>query len=252
MAPRSIHLEGAACAGCCAGSQCTAASRELAACSSGRQCVACSGSALTGNSFRLRVGNLVLSPAGVKEREESHSDVPLELCARAGSSEQFCVAAEPEGQPWSTLPLVVSASTLLSGLELRVRLRGAADYLARWTTPIAVNPEVLCRGIVARPQLETGAVLGTASIFLDETHYVELARASTVATLRSTASQFEISTLPVAVYETASTQQDHFALALGPLDQEASERLRATVLSSGGDAKLTLGGDFLGKAIPLH
>ena len=251
--PHKVQLNEnpSSCAECCAGSQCSRAHGELALCPSGRQCVGCSGPALTENSFRVRLGNLVLTPLGAKRRDDAHW-APLELCARAGSSEESCVPAEPEGEPWSKLPLVVSGPELLAGFELRARQKSSTDYLAKWSTPIAVNTEVLCRGIVAKPQLGPGEVLGTASVFLDETHYVESGRAPEVASLRSVPERYALGTLPAAVYETNAAKEGHFAFALGPFDKTTAEQLRARLLGAGGDAKVTLGSDFVGEPLAVH
>ena len=251
--PKKASLVDAvpACTACCGGSRCASARPELASCSSRRQCVACSAAASEADSFRVRLGNLALSPLAAKQRDETHSTGPLEMCVRAGSSEERCVAADLDGKPWSELSLVVSAPQLLAGFELRVRQRGAPDYLAKWATPIVVSADVLCRGIVAKPQVGPGEVWGTASVFLDDTEYVELGRSAQLDALQRLAAGFELGALQLAAHETRVPGGEHFALALGPFDHESAERLRARALGAGASAKITVGADFVGEPLAL-
>jgi len=242
-----LSTEGAGCADCCAGSACTRAHTD--ACSSGRGCVGCTAQIATDNAFRLRIGALVLTALGSKRLSEAPPASGLETCVRAGSSAEHCVPSDLGGKPWLRMALLVSPAQLLAGFEVRVRNQGATQAIGDWSTPIAVNTEVLCRGIVARPHFETGELLATVSLYLDETHYVELARAASPAQIATTTANFDWGAMRPQIYDTNAATENHLALVLGPFDQAQAEHLRAQILLAGFRARLSLGEDFVGDAL---
>lgn len=252
--------------GCCAGSACSqpdlqrapppttgpAPGEALKQCSSGRTCVPCSG--LDTTRYRVRTGALMPTDYGRKLMAPARSG-QLELCFRAGSSREYCVDAHPasdQDQSWRDLGLVVAAPDLIGGLGVTVRWKGAERPLASWSSPIKVNPTLLCNGLSVRPKTEAGELIGVASVFLMDTHYVQLARAQQTSELEALAARYSFDNLAPKLFELSESPTAdagataRFALALGPFSEAQAEALRWQVLNQGGRAQLVLGGDYHG------
>jgi len=251
-----IDLTTSACGnGCCAGASCAAASHEQRECPSGRTCIQC-GTPSGAERFRLKLGSMALSSEGAQARD-ANGWSELELCMRVGSSDFSCAPAHRNGdvdRTWSALPLVASIQDGLAGFELEVRAlspsnpQGARTPVAKWRGPVAINPTVLCKGLVLKPK-HGDVPFGTVSLFLDDTHYVELARGESLRALTESLSHFTGTERP-HIFQRASTQPA-FALSVGPLSQRAAERLRWSVLEQGGtDARVVLGLDYLDDSRP--
>lgn len=238
---------------CCAGSACSKAKSELAQCSSGRTCVACGFDALSDSRYRVRLGAFAPLDAG-REALKSAS-AGLELCVRVGSSAQVCTAARSGDETpgaWSELPLAVSVQDLMAGLTLDVRPVGTETVIGTWTSPVQVNPTTLCRGLFIKPTNPKAEGLGTVSLFLDDTSYVELARAADVATLRAERAKLELGAVPARLFETVAGPERRFALVLGPFSKPVADRVRWDLLQKGQQARVVVGDDFSGAPLPLE
>jgi hypothetical protein len=256
-----VTVPGASCTdACCAGAACPSAG-ELSACSSGRTCVACSLTTLAESRYRLRLG--AFTPTSLGRDALEHAPGGLELCARVGASELACApaaTADAPGERWTILPLVPSADELAAGFELRVRPRGLAATIASVEARIQVNPALLCKGTLLRPLptlgRDAGAAppdpLGTISLFLDDTYWVEVARADAVPTLRAARERFAVAPGALRVIETDRPAHERFTLALGPYDRAHAERVRWSLLEQGESARVDLGGDHVGAPLPLE
>lgn len=247
--PARLELSAPSCAKeCCAGSQCAGARAGLAQCASGRTCLAC-GSDDERNRYRVRLGALALNDEG-KARLDHELSGALELCARVGDAPAVCTPAQSGTNGWSTLPLVVSPRDLLLGIAVTVQ--PAADHraLASWRQPIAVTAETLCRGIVAQPRVTAGAVIGSLSVLLDETHYVALAHGSDVRSVRSAADSFAFHGLTPELYETRVEGKRGFALVLGPFSHSGAEQIRWQLLAANRTAEVVLGDELVGEPQP--
>ena len=113
--------------------------------------------------------------------------------------------------------------------------------MASWGGPVAINPTVLCKGLVLKPKFGD-AVFGTVSLFLDDTHYVELARGTSLRALTESGARFAGTRRP-RIFQRAGTKPS-FALSVGPLSHAEAERLRGSVLRQGGEAQIVLGLDY--------
>lgn len=74
-----------------------------------------------------------------------------------------------------------------------------------WTKPIETNPTVLCNGIAIKPRLPDGELVGSLSIFLDDSYYVELGRASRTQALLEATSQLKFAGGYPLLYQTTAT-----------------------------------------------
>ncbi|MBI3203269.1 MAG: hypothetical protein HYZ29_17145 [Myxococcales bacterium] len=240
---------------CCAGARCGAAKSELSTCSSGRTCIACSNEELGVSRYRLRLSSFAPTEAGAKAVAAAGPG-GLELCVRVGSSERACVAAHAstdEAEQWTVLPLVASAQDFVAGFVLEVRPKAASNLLVgEWRSPVQINPTLLCKGLSLRPKNGKGDELGVVSAFLDDAHFVELRRDASAQALVDHRRRFVVADVPAKLFESRSSGDRRFVLALGPVDKPTAERLRWTVLERGEDAKLSVGEDFTGepKALP--
>ncbi|MCA9598427.1 MAG: hypothetical protein KC776_34175 [Myxococcales bacterium] len=238
---------------CCAGARCALAKPELSQCSSGRSCVACAAQELQKTRYRVRLSGLALSGEGQALRDGLHVS-KLELCVRAGSSALTCApahAAADGEQQWTVLPLVISAQDAVAGFELQVRPAGVEKPLARWQSPVLINATLLCNGLSPRPKTDKGDVFGSVSVFLDDTHYVEVARAAGVESLLKDAERIHLTGAVLDVYETEKPGAEHFALVVGPMAETQAEKLRWSLLDAGVEARVVLGGDHVGAPRPV-
>jgi hypothetical protein len=235
---------------CCAGSQCREARDELKSCASERRCIACTIEALSLSRYRIRLGAFA---SGARVKRIVDGGGALELCARAGSSELACAPAHAAGdqdEQWTLLPLVVSTQDMLAGFELALRQRGSKQPLGAWKNPVTLNATVLCKGLLIKPKDEKEEVLGTVSVFLEDTHYVELMRSDSVERLLEARFRLSFVDATPRIFETRKTGADHFALVLGPFDKPTAERLRWALLDKGESARLVIGEDHVGP--PRH
>ena len=239
---------------CCGGEQCGAAKSELSSCSSGRKCIACSNEELGTSRYRLRLSSFAPTAAGAKVVAAAGAG-GLELCVRVGSSERACAAAQANSdgaEQWTVLPLVASAQDFVAGFVLEVRPKAAGGSPAgEWRSPVLINPTLLCKGLSLRPKNAQGDELGVVSAFLDDAHFVELRRDASPAALSAHRRRFVLTDVPAKLFETRSSGDRRFALALGPVDKPTAERLRWAVLERGEDAKLSVGEDYTGEPKPL-
>ncbi len=145
------------------------------------------------------------------------------LRGRPGSP-AACLPALSTGttdETWRLLGRISSAQDLLSGLRIEVRRQGEPAAPASWTHPVVASPEVLCKGLAV--QLRAGTeIAGRLSAFIEQTHFVELAREPTLPELTTRRSEFDFQGIEPRVYETSQTGR-RFALVLGPLDRERAQ-----------------------------
>ncbi|HVJ15500.1 MAG TPA: hypothetical protein VM686_08665 [Polyangiaceae bacterium] len=250
-APRPTLINGSSCSNdCCAGKECRAATGELKECASGHTCVACAGR--DDGPYRLRLGAMVLTEAGEALLQPT-SGAPLELCVSTPGATPTCLPALSSGtadDQWRLLDRVSSSQDLLSGLSVEVRRKGEPSALASWKYPVTVAPEVFCKGL-AIPLRQEKDVVGRVSAFVDQTHFVELGRAPTLAALRERRALFEFHGIEPRVYETTEASR-RFALVLGPFDKAQAQALRWAALEGDKEAAIVFGLDFKGAPQPLR
>lgn len=238
--------------GCCAGAACKRATPDLAQCPSGRDCVACSLQDLATTRFRVRVGALAPANAGREGIDRSPAGA-LHLCVHAGASAEACVPVHPAGggsEPWTQLPILISAQDLLSTLSLQVKPHAAGRAVAQWQSPVPVSATVLCKGLSVKLKTPGDAVFGSVSLFLEDAHYVEAARSAGVAELDAVRARISAPHLAPKVFETRRGGDRHFALVYGPMGKGDAEKLRWQLLEAGIDARVTLGEDHEGDPRP--
>ncbi len=228
---------------CCAGSACAEAKGELRACATGRTCVACADLAGPTTAYRVRIGNLLptkaIDPAALPA---------LDVCARIAGSPWSCepahadASARPEGR---TLPAVALAEDFAAGVELELRPRGQKQVLGRWRDSVRIGPNVLCRGVGVLMASEKED-LGSLSLFLEDAHFVEIARDASAAALKDLRGRFSFADVAPSMVETTAKGAERFALVVGPLDKATAERLRWALAERGTDARPTVGADHVG------
>lgn len=249
-APAKIRLSSAGLCGsdCCGGAECGKSSAELRSCPSGRTCISCSRAELTESQYRFKLGGLAPSELGKK----ALSSGPLEVCVRVAASERVCAPAhssEDAARRWIELPLVATGGDNLAGVTVELRFVGAKQRLASWSQPIPVNAAVLCKGMMIEARTDEDEVFGSMSLFLVDSHYVELGRAADVAGLRALSERFE-TPLELKIFETKQAGERRFALAAGPFERPRAERLRWAVLDAGASAESNTGADYVGDPRP--
>lgn len=234
---------------CCAGSNCATAKASLRECASQRLCIHCNAGA-SDSRLRIRIGRLAPSETTQFLLDKSPGRA-LELCVRVASSELLCTPAQanaPHDEAWAALPLVASPADLLGGLTVQVRWVGETDAMAIWSKPVETNPAVLCNGIAIKPKLPDGELIGSLSVFLDDSYYVELGRAPRTQALLDATRQLKLAGAEPLLYETIAGGDDRFAMSLGPFNKATADSVRWAVLHQGGDAKIVLGFDYRGTA----
>jgi hypothetical protein len=236
---------------CCGGADCSKAPSELSQCPSGQTCLDCNPKTSDG-PYRLRLGSMILAP-GAERLLEPDRAPPLELCVVAPGAPAACLPALSTGttdETWRLLGRISSAQDLLSGLRIEVRRQGEPATLASWTHPVVASPEVLCKGLAV--QLRAGTeIAGRLSAFVEQTHFVELAREPTLPELTTRRAEFDFRGIEPRVYETSQPGR-RFALVLGPLDRERAQALRWSVLESGREASVSYGLDLVGTPQPTR
>ncbi|NUP08353.1 MAG: hypothetical protein HOW73_20070 [Polyangiaceae bacterium] len=237
-------------ADCCGGSQCARASKDMQTCPSGRTCTSCSREELTESQYRFKLGGLAPSEWGKKALQSGSLDV----CVRVAGSDMVCAPAhtsEEAPSRWIELPLVATSGDNLAGVTVTIRYRGAKQALAEWNQIIPVNAAVLCKGLMIEPKMENGESIGALSMFLVDSHYVELGRAADVASLEELRRRFQTK-LDLKIFETKQPDGRHFALAAGPFAKPQSERFRWAVLDAGAEAETSVGTDYVGDPRPAN
>ena len=235
---------------CCAGSACKTPGPSLSACPSGLSCVACSPDNVNGGPYRLRFGSMITSEAGQKVLP---LEAPLELCVVGNGGDTVCLPAlgEPGGDAWRLLKTVSPLQDLLTGLTIELRKRGEPAALASWKHAVSPTPDIMCKGLAV--QLTDGTeTLGRLSVFVEPTHFVELARAPGVPELLKTLRRFEVGGIQPRIYEASQPGARRFALVFGPLDKADAEALRWQILDHGQEATISHGLDFIGNPRPAQ
>jgi hypothetical protein len=248
--PKPVPLVSKPCsAECCGGADCTQSPAAFAQCPSGQRCIECNAGASDG-PYRLRLGSMILAP-GAETLLEPDRAPALELCVVAPGAPAACLPALSTGttdETWRLLGRISSAQDLLSGLRIEVRRQGEPGALATWAHPVVASPEVMCKGLAI--QLRAGnEVVGRISAFVEQTHFVELAREATLPELIARRAEFDFQGVQPRIYETSQPGK-RFALVLGPLDRERAQALRWSVLESGKEASVSFGLDFVGAPQP--
>ncbi|MBK8937021.1 MAG: hypothetical protein IPM79_05100 [Polyangiaceae bacterium] len=248
--PAKIALNDAGLCGaeCCGGAECAKSPADMRACPSGRTCISCSRSELTDSQYRFKLGGLAPTELGKKALASG----PLEVCVRAAASDRVCAPAhssDDAARRWIELPLVTTAGDNLAGVTVEIRFVGAKQRLASWSQGIPVNAAVLCKGTMIEAKTDEGEVFGSMSMFLIDSHYVELGRGADVAGLEALARRFE-TPLELRVFETRQPGDRRFALAMGPFAKPRAERLRWAVLDRGAAAESHTGADYVGEPRP--
>jgi hypothetical protein len=236
------------CGACCAGADCPRATPDAKACPSGRRCIPCDPKTLAGSRYRLRLGSVMPAEAG-REVMKLYPQGEPELCVRVGASAEICGSTlVGDGEQWMALPLVTAASDLAAQVSIRLRWKGVREPLAtaaRWTSPVAVTPTSLCKGYAVKLESEKGDLFGSVSLFLDDAHFVELARAADPAELRAHRERLVLDGLDARILETRASGDERFALAFGPYDRPTAESLRWQLLEQHQAATSTFGEDHL-------
>jgi hypothetical protein len=193
----------------------------------------------------VRIGNLLptklVDPAALPA---------YDICARISGSPWSCepayadAAARPEGR---TLPFTATADDLAAGMELELRERGRKQAVGRWRDAVRVGPTVLCRGVGVLVATEKEEHLGSLSLFLEDAHFVEMARDADVGPLQDRRARLAFADVVPSIVETRSPGAERFALMAGPFDGATAERLRWALVERGQSARVVLGGDYEGK-----
>ncbi len=238
---------------CCGGAECSKAPAAFAQCPSGQRCIECNAAANASDGpYRLRLGSMILAPGAERVLEPDRTPA-LELCVVAPGAPAACLPALSTGttdETWRLLGRISSAQDLLSGLRVEVRRQGSTEALASWSHPVVASPEVMCKGLAI--QLRAGnEIVGRVSAFVEQTHFVELAREASLPELVARRSEFDFQGIEPRVYETSQPGK-RFALVLGPLDRERAQALRWSALESGKEASVTFGLDFVGSPQPAR
>ncbi|MBL8739638.1 MAG: hypothetical protein JNK04_01050 [Myxococcales bacterium] len=233
---------------CCAGKSCAKATGDMASCASGKSCISCSQADLAAGVYRFRVGGF----APAEKFKKNLSAGPLEVCLRVAGSEMVCGPSHTGGDPskWPSLPLPVTGGDTLGGVTISVRFAGAKESLAEWSEPLGFNAGGLCKGYLIQPMFRTGEPLGTLSAFLVDSHFVELARGSSIAALKEERRRYQ-TPVSFSVFDTKAPGDRRFSLVLGPFGKAHAERVRRQALEAGANATPSLGDDFVGDAMPL-
>lgn len=248
----------ATCEDCCGGSACAEAKPELATCGSERRCIACDSAVLADSRYRVRVGAVTPSPLGVAVLKEYPKGEP-ELCFRAGVAKEVCVdtlISDRPGGRWTQVPAVFSGEDLNAKLTIRLRWKGVArESLATagvWTMPVALTPKALCSGYTVELRNEAKEELfGTLSLFVDDAHYVEIARARGTAPLRDLRKRLVLDGVRVQLFETTAEGDRRFVLTTGPHNRTTAKALRWQLLEQDQKPAVEVGLDYVGDPLPL-
>lgn len=241
------------CVGCCGGSQCKSAPEAMRTCPSGRSCVECE-AADERNVFKLRLSAVGLTDEGKSWLKENEMDLgALSVCANVQGRKLGCRSAAGDAQDlvkWWSLPVTTTTPQLIGGLGVELKQSPEGMSFASFDSAVTVSADTLCRGVAARLALPDGRIIGKVSAFLDDTHFVELARASSVPELLRHKEQYEVSGGVADVYEANAGEAERFVLAIGPLGRGAAHRTRWQLLEQEREATITFGDDYVGSPRP--
>ena len=227
-APAPLAIPQASCeASCCAGAACKTAESAFATCPTERTCIPCQGTDQSETQYRVRLGN-VASSSG----QSAAAMAELDLCVSIGATPGSPWVCEPAHAPVSTRPrgrFLAKASTvdeLVGGVSMELRPKGKTQVLAAWRSGIKVGVGSLCKGLSVSLQNEQHEQLGTLSMFLERTYYVELARRDDRATLDDVASGFGFGDRKAGFFRASrDARGGGHVLALGPFDKPEAETL---------------------------
>ena len=252
-APKTKIALSDSCEACCAGSACASPKDGLQICSSGRSCVGCDIDKLKGSRYRLRIGAVAPAPLA-RDVLDKWPEGKAQICVRAGMSDEVCVdtlITEREGGRWTRLPMVVSAEDLAAKLFVRLRWKGVSGpkaTAASWTMPVALTAKSLCHGYAVKlVNQDKDELFGALSLFIDDTHFVEVLRAPDIAALRTYHDTLELVGLKLTIHQAA----DGFVLAAGPFDLPTAEQVRWSLLRHV-NVSLTVGSDYIGAPLVLE
>lgn len=227
-APAPLAIPQASCEeSCCGGARCKAAEAAYASCPTERTCIPCEGVDEGDVQYRVRLGN-VASSSG----QPAAAMAELDLCVSIGPTPGSPWVCEPAYQPASTRPrgrFLAKASTvdeLVGGVSMELRPKGKTQVLAAWRSGIKVGVGSLCKGLSVSLQSDKHEQLGTLSMFLERTYYVELARRDDRAALDTVASSFGFGErTPRFLSAAGDVGGGRHVLALGPFDKPEAEAL---------------------------
>lgn len=205
-------------AACCAGAACSAAKGELATCPTARTCTPCTGVADAETRYRVRVGDILLS-------DPQPALQHLALCIKVGASPGAEWSCEPARAPSSVRPhgrflaTASRAADLTGGVAMELRLEGTVR--GRWWSIVEPSPRGLCLGYRVGFQNDRGESVGTLSMVLERTYWVELAQRVDRSELDAVARSFSFDGLAPRFIAAGSRS----VLAVGPLDRWEAEQL---------------------------
>jgi hypothetical protein len=213
--------------GCCGGAACKAAESAFATCPTERTCISCEGVDKGDTQYRVRLGNVAPSSG-----QPAAAMAELDLCVSIGATPGSPWVCEPAYEPAATRPrgrFLAKASTvdeLVGGVSMELRPKGKTQVLAAWRSGIKVGVGSLCKGLSVSLQNEQHEQLGTLSMFLERTYYVELARRDDRAALDGVASSFGFGErVPRFLSVPGDVRGGRHVLALGPFDKPEAEAL---------------------------
>lgn len=238
-APPPVVVPHASCgAPCCGGAACQGAPSAVASCPTERTCIPCEGVDEADRQYRVRLGN-VAPPAG----QTAAAMGELDLCVSIGATPGSPWVCEPAYLPAATRPrgrFLAKASSvdeLVKGVSMELRPKGQNKVLAAWRSGIKVGASSLCKGLSVSLQNEQHEQLGTLSMFLERTYYVELARRADRAALDPIASSFAFGErTPRFMTAASDVRAERHVLALGPFDKPEAEELWRQLQEGAGDA----------------
>lgn len=103
---------------------------------------------------------------------------------------------------------------------------------------------------MARLATSDGTQIGRVSAFFDDTYYIELGRAATVADTLELQLRYRFEGGEPEIYETSAPAERRFALVVGPVTRDAAERIRWQLLEQATETTITFGDDLVGRPRP--
>jgi len=222
-----VIRKGSCEASCCGGGECASAETAYTSCPTERTCIPCAGLDQADRLYRVRLGN-VASASG----QTAAALGQLDLCVSVGSTPGSPWVCEPAYLPAATRPrgrFLAKASSvdeLVGGVSMELRPKGQNKVLAAWRSGIKVGVGSLCKGVSVNLQNEQHEQVGTLSMFLERTYYVELARRPDRAALDEVATAFAFDgRTPRFMTVSSDVRGGGHVLALGPFDKPEAEAL---------------------------
>ncbi|MFO0551945.1 MAG: hypothetical protein U0271_26405 [Polyangiaceae bacterium] len=223
---------------CCAGAACKTAEPLLASCPTERTCIPCSGNDEADARYRLRLGNYQPKSGGAGPEALAMLDLCVSVASGAWSCEPAFLpaSARPRGR---FLPSASRAAELGAGVAIELRIRGKTSSYAAWRSSIKVGASSLCRGVSVVLENDQHEQLGSLSMFLERTFFVELGRRESRAALDELASAFSFgAATPAFLTAPGDPRGRGHVLALGPYDRPEAERVLAAVRRETADGPL--------------